>query len=131
MEMELKPLDKSSVDCLTQNIYFEARNQPVEGQFAVAEVVINRTKDPDFPNSICNVIKQKTKNNCQFSWYCDGKKDVMVEKEAIALATYVAISVLEHPTNITKGAKYYHADYVSPNWGKEKTVTIGDHVFYT
>jgi len=124
-------LNNEEIDCLSKNIYFEARNQPIEGQFAVAEVVLNRTKDPNFPRNICQVIKQKSKNTCQFSWYCDGKKDDMTEKQAADLATYIAISVLQNPTNVTKGAKYYHANYVSPNWGKEKIAVIGDHVFYT
>jgi spore germination cell wall hydrolase CwlJ-like protein len=122
---------KEDVDCLTKNIYFEARNQSIEGQFAVAEVVLNRTKDPQFPDDICEVIEQKSKNGCQFSWFCDGKKDIMKEEKAIQLATYVAVAILESPTDVTLGAKYYHADYVAPNWGKEKTVIIGDHVFYT
>jgi len=123
--------NKEDIECLIQNIYFEARNQSIEGQFAVAEVVLNRTKDPQFPDDICKVIKQKSKNGCQFSWFCDGKKDTMKEEKAIQLATYIAIAVLIIPTDVTRGAKYYHADYVSPKWGKEKTVVIGDHVFYT
>ena len=82
--------------CLAMNVYHEAKNQPFEGQVAVAQVVINRVRDERFPNTICEVVEQgptyeswKTrndaslsekervywpvKNRCQFSWYCDGK----------------------------------------------------------
>jgi spore germination cell wall hydrolase CwlJ-like protein len=123
--------DEEEIDCLSKNIYFEARDQPISGQFAVAEVVINRTKTGEFPEDICKVIKQKKKRKCQFSWYCDGKADVMLEKRAATLAKYIAVTVLEKPTNYSKGALYYHANYVAPNWGKKKVATIGDHVFYT
>lgn len=124
-------LNHKAIDCLSKNIYFEARDQSVEGQFAVAEVVLNRSKDKNFPKDICQIVKQKKKQTCQFSWYCDGKADIMVEERAATLATYIAVTVLENPTNYTKGALYYHAKYVSPEWGKEKVAIIGDHVFYT
>ena len=123
--------NNEEVDCLSKNIYFEARDQPISGQFAVAEVVLNRTKSGGFPPDICEVVKQKKKRKCQFSWYCDGKADIMSEKRAATLAKYIAVSVLEKPTNYSKGALYYHADYVAPNWRKRKVATIGDHVFYT
>src|SRR6056300_234304 len=86
--------------CLAQNIYFEAKSEPLAGQYAVADVVLNRVQDTRYPNTICEVVKEgpikeswKTKqdpnlsdderifypkkNKCQFSWYCDGKADTI------------------------------------------------------
>ena len=73
------------VECLAKNIYFEARNQSEYGKFAVANVTMNRVKDPRFPNTICDVVFQgprvkKRVGGCQFSWYCDGKPDKIYNK---------------------------------------------------
>ena len=70
-----KPTGGKQWACLAEAIYFEARGEPVEGQFAVAEVILNRVESPKFPNSICKVVRQGTgrKHACQFSYNCDGK----------------------------------------------------------
>lgn len=130
--LELPEISEKDIDCMTQNIYFEARNQSEEGQYAVAEVVLNRTEDPEFPDNVCDVIKEKNTRVCQFSWYCDGLPDQMRDREAIALAREIAIASLISKTNYTEGAKFYHAEYVSPGWNKKKkTKQIQDHIFYT
>lgn len=130
-QMMQKKLERE-LDCLTRNIYFEARGQSLEGQYAVAEVVLNRTENPDFPQSICDVVKQKNEKGCQFSWYCDGKSDKMIDKTAIRIAKRVAASSITNKPNLTDGALYYHANYVSPNWKNvKKTVEIEDHIFYS
>ena len=142
--------------CLAMNVYHEAKNQPFEGQVAVAQVVINRVKDERFPNTICEVVEQgptyeswKTRNDaslsekervywpvrnrCQFSWYCDGKSDKIREKEAWKNAMMAAaIANSSRTEDITLGATHYHADYVTPEWAstKRKTIQIGDHIFY-
>lgn len=122
----------ADLDCMTENIYFEARNQSIEGQYAVAEVVLNRVEDSEFPKSVCEVIKQKTSKNCQFSWYCDGLPDRMTDKNAEEIARAVARTALSIKTNYVNGAKYYHANYVSPKWSKTgKVKQIQDHIFYT
>ena len=77
-------------ECLARNIYFEARNEPFAGQFAVAMVTLNRVYDKQFPNSICEVVYQglhyssghPKRDRCQFSWYCDGKVDDVKNKRA-------------------------------------------------
>ena len=119
------------VYCLAQNIYFESRGESIRGQLAVAKVTINRTKDEDYPNTICKVVKQ----GCQFSWICDGKSDILPVKsvagqQALKLATQV-ISNTEL-VDITDGALYFHAKYAKPSWTKkmEKTIEIGNHIFY-
>lgn len=126
-------LDPNDISCMTQNIYFEARNQSKEGKYAVAEVVMNRMNDSRFPNNVCEVIKEQTEKVCQFSWYCDGKSDRMTDVAAIEEAREIAIDVLlSDPTDYTKGALFYHANYVNPEWKNVKeTAVIEDHIFYT
>tara|TARA_R110000824_G_scaffold72944_2_gene185906 strand:+ start:304 stop:723 length:420 start_codon:yes stop_codon:yes gene_type:complete len=127
--------------CLALNIYFEARGEPIEGQIAVTHVVLNRVIDKRYPNSICEVVKQakRTKggkiilNKCQFSWWCDGKKDAPKDVDAYRWALHIAINVLYgRVPDITKGATHYHSVRVNPKWNIQKiqTVKIGDHIFF-
>ena len=127
--------------CLALNIYFEARNQSLDGQMAVTHVVLNRVADPRFPDEVCDVVYQgrtyesgfPKRHKCQFSWYCDGKSDKPKEQaafeDAIRVVTYMAVSDID---DLTDGATHYHATSVSPEWAKAKTKTvhIGDHIFY-
>ncbi len=121
--------------CLVQAIYFEARSEPVEGQLAVAQVVLNRTSNPRFPNTICGVVFQneKMRNRCQFSFACDGLSDNPYNPEAWDLArriSYIALS--ERWEDITHSATYYHANYVRPYWvaSLQATARHGRHIFY-
>lgn len=115
--------------CLVQAIYFEARNQSLEGQLAVAHVVLNRTKHSKYPDSICGVVFQ----NKQFSFTHDGRSDYMFERQPRKNAEKISVIALEgmlpDPTN---GATSYHADYANPYWKKklEPTKTIDNHQFY-
>jgi spore germination cell wall hydrolase CwlJ-like protein len=143
------------IDCLAQNIYHEARNDMLAGQFAVADVVLNRVDDKRFPNTICDVVKEgplyesaKTrltkdpndaiyfpvKNKCQFSWYCDGEDDITNEDLAWRQAQTIAYMILGNLTfrGITEGSTHYHATYVNPRWAKTKYPIgrIGKHKFY-
>ena len=130
----------SIIACLAVNLYFEARNEPVVGQIAVTQVVLNRTQDPRYPNDPCDVITQgehidgvPVKHRCQFSWYCDGKSDIPDDNDAYRWSKAVVAQVLagEVP-DIAQGATHYHAVYVSPNWPiRKKTIgRIGMHIFY-
>tara|TARA_Y100000401_G_scaffold116136_1_gene121230 strand:- start:191 stop:694 length:504 start_codon:yes stop_codon:yes gene_type:complete len=126
------------VECLAKNIYFEARNQSEYGKFAVANVTMNRVKDPRFPNTICDVVFQgprvkKRVGGCQFSWYCDGKPDKIYNKRLWKECKRIAVLALLYPNkDITIGATHYHASYVNPWWAKklQRLVTVGDHIFY-
>jgi len=140
--------EESPSICLAKNIYFEAKNQGTAGWAAVAFVTLNRVNDTRYPNSICEVVYQgparpswqdpelmiPIRHKCQFSWYCDGKSDVMgnasKSQEIIKFAEYVLSTKFD--LDITDGATHYHADYVYPAWAKTKTKTIeiGDHIFY-
>ena len=145
-------------ECLALNMYYEARSQGTAGFLAVSAVVLNRVNDSRFPNSVCEVIEQgpireswKTrqhknlssskrkyypiKNRCQFSWYCDGKSDVPRNKkkyqELLDLSKAIMYNEISF-VDVTDGALFYHADYVTPGWAKtkQKTVEIQDHIFY-
>lgn len=122
--------------CLTEALYFEARGETVKGQFAVAEVIMNRAESSDFPASVCGVVKQGAggrKNRCQFSYACDGLPETMSEAEAVERAGKIARIIVDGgPRPLTKGATYYHAKWVSPRWSRKfaRTATIGVHHFY-
>lgn len=122
--------------CLAVNVYFEARSDSMEGQYAVAHVVMNRVQSNRFPNDVCSVVTQQRKGRtCQFSWYCDGKSDQpnMKSKQWGNAIRYASI-VMSETINIdvTDGATHYHATYVRPAWRKTKTRTtrIDRHIFY-
>lgn len=122
---------KLQVDCLADNIYYEAGYEPEQGKVAVAFVTMNRLQDPRFPKDICSVVKQRVKSTCQFSWFCENKRPahagVYHEARAVALKIYANY---EQMRDVTEGALYYHADYVNPRWKLEKTAVIGRHIFY-
>ena len=123
---------KKQVDCLADNIYYEAGYEPEKGKVAVALVTLNRVQDERFGKDICSVVKQKVNSTCQFSWFCEGKKHIannFVYNQAREIAVYVYANY-EKMHDITQGALYYHADYVNPRWKLERTTTIGRHIFY-
>ena len=122
--------------CLALNVYYEARSEPMAGQYAVAHVVLNRVANDSFPDDACKVVKQgygKGLGKCQFSWYCDGKSDKPKDEISWLAARVVAYNTLYgfHEDN-TEGATHYHANYVRPWWRNyyDKTVTHGSHIFY-
>lgn len=123
----------SDLECLAQNIYFEARNQSEKGQRAVAWVTLNRVDHKDYPDTICKVVWQHK----QFSWTHDGKSDNPKEKRAWNKAKLIARTVLslyKYRINLdpSDGALYYHANYVKPLWNTHYNliVEIDNHVFY-
>lgn len=128
--------------CLALNIYHEARGSNLADQAAVANVVMNRTKDRRYPDTICGVVHQgkkdkkgnMIKNQCQFSWYCDGKDDTPHNTDAWVQAQMIAWDMIENGKfrGLTEGATHYHANYVTPSWAKDLTLIgrIGEHVFY-
>jgi spore germination cell wall hydrolase CwlJ-like protein len=126
----------NELHCLALNIYFEARSESAQGQYAVGHVVMNRVAHQGFPNTICGVVKQggeKQLNRCQFSWWCDGRPDRPVNRFAWLKSLSKAYEVyIGHVKDPTFGALWYHADYVSPKWSKALTMVtkIGQHMFY-
>ena len=122
--------------CLSEALYFEARGEAVEGQFAVAEVILNRVDSPRFPDSICGVVLQGSgqgKFRCQFTYTCDGKLETINNQTAWQNVGKVAsLSIAMDRRPLTFGATYYHTNYVSPSWSKKfaRTASIGVHYFY-
>jgi spore germination cell wall hydrolase CwlJ-like protein len=123
--------------CMTQNIYWEAANEPFEGKVAVAQVTMNRVEDGRFAKDVCGVVYQKNvfydRVVCQFSWYCEGTHRVRpvhpgLWQESEEVAKKVLLEGFRLPS--MKEALYYHADYVNPQWGKPKIDKIGRHIFY-
>ena len=130
--------------CMALNIYHEANNQSMLGQIAVGQVVMNRVADSRFPDNVCDVVTQAVTykgtdkpvlHKCQFSWFCDGKKDEpKYDSKEWRYAQEYASIVLSHTIvlDVTEGATHYHATYVRPAWAKTKTKTtrIDRHIFY-
>ena len=137
-------ISKAALICLALNIFWEARSEDKDYGFiamaAPALVVMNRVKSPEYPNTICEVVKQSKiweghpiKNQCQFSWFCDGKSDKPRDKKAWKWSQQIARLVVSGLLDdVTGGATHYHAHYVSPEWRTTKTFTIkiGSHLYY-
>ncbi len=122
--------------CLANAIYFESRSEPVRGQMAVAQVVVNRAFSGFYPNDICGVVYQNAHRHlsCQFTFACDGKSKAITERGHWARAVRIAKQTLDGQIYVPEVAKstHYHAIYVHPNWVGEmkKLVRYGLHNFY-
>ena len=145
---QLKASDANNeIFCMAQNIYFESGNQPLAGKVAVGQVVLNRLEHSNYPDTMCDVIYQAKwkenwlgnmhpiRNQCQFSWFCDGKSDEPKRdsKEWFKAKDYARIVLSGRiALDVTEGATHYHATYVRPAWAKTKTRTtrIEKHIFY-
>ena len=115
--------------CLALNIYWEARNQNIAGQLAVAQVTLNRFYDPRYPDDVCKVVY----DHKQFSWYWDGQPDRPKEKRAWEKAVLIASAAMDGSGHAElQGVTHYHAVYSQPYWKDymTKVAMIGDHVFY-
>lgn len=134
--------------CLAQNIYHEARGESRQGRVAVAHVTLNRVNHAAYPNTICDVVYQgpisswflEEKNKivpiryrCQFTWWCDGRSDVVENQkaweESLQLALLVMIGSEKDPTN--GATHYWNPKKVKsdPKWNYPITAYIGDHIF--
>lgn len=122
--------------CLAEAIYFEARGEPELGQLAVAQVVLNRVRGADYPDTICGVVyqNQEMRDQCQFSFACDGVVERIASRSAWRTARRIAREATEGKRRLPElaGATNYHAGYVTPRWaGRMKLVgQLGAHLFY-
>ncbi|MBD7941332.1 cell wall hydrolase [Brevundimonas guildfordensis] len=128
-------MPQNDLECLTQAVYYEARNESEEGQAAVAEVVINRSRHRAYPKSICEVVYQRNSRTCQFTFTCDGSIGRRpVNAVAWARAERIAREVHEgrSSSQLPKNSVNYHANYVRPSWGARlaRVRQIGAHIFY-
>lgn len=127
-----EPTGDAEWQCLTEALYFEARGESLEGQIAVAEVILNRVDSPLYPRTICGVVKQRGGGGCQFSYVCQGKAK-MREKGPADLAGRIARAMLDGaPRLLTDGATHFHTRGVKPSWSRRfaRTAAIGAHLFY-
>jgi len=128
--------------CLTQAIYHEARGESEQGQWAVANVIINRAMSHKFPSTLCGVVFQNADqgfHRCQFTFACDGRSDLGTERAAwnratkMAAVAYSEFKQGDRPGVIPDGALYYHTVSVNPGWSNKfkRVATIGAHEFYS
>ena len=124
--------------CLAENIYYEARGEPLKGQAAVAEVTLNRLHSKQFKDTLCKVVYEsrwdriRKRMVAHFSW-TGGERPTSPTGPAWDQAMAVATAVYDHTQQpVVPGALYYHATYVHPSWakGKKPLATIGNHIFY-
>ena len=126
--------ESRDLECLTQAVYYEARGEGSAGEAAVAQVVLNRTRHPAFPKTICGVVFQGAgESGCQFSFACDGSVNRRVETVAWRRAEHVAARALDGFVMAEVGnATHFHVASLSPNWGPGllRIAQVGAHVFY-
>ena len=130
-------------ECLAMALYHEARGEPVEGQVAVGNVILNRVDSKYHPDSVCGVVYKNDhmRNACQFSFACDGVSDRPKEMKAWGKKLELAEELLECDAECREAKRekggiesstHYHATYVSPSWARklEKKGKVGNHIFY-
>ena len=122
----------SALECMALNIYHESRGETIVGQQAVAWVTLNRMVHSRWPDTVCDVVWQRS----QFSWTGDGLSDYPGDTQAYITAVNVAEDIMlnyYYYDDPTDGAVFYHANWVNPGWARrmELTVVIGVHLFYT
>ena len=141
--IEVETEYQQQLSCLSLNIYHEARSESKLGQEAVGLVTMNRVYDSRYPDTVCDVVYQShvdskgrpKRNQCQFSWYCDGKSDKIHDIVAYTEIEELSAIILESygiERDITDGAVMYHASYVKPYWASsyERTSRVDSHIFY-
>jgi spore germination cell wall hydrolase CwlJ-like protein len=121
-------LGNADMECLAGAIYFESKGEPLAGQLAVAEVIINRTKSGRYPKTLCGVVKQPS----QFSFVRGGRIPAIPRnsphwRKAVAIAHIAQNDLADSPVPT---ALSFHATYVSPRWKMKRIATVGNHVFY-
>lgn len=139
--VKLVKLADGEKHCLAQAIYHEARGESLDGQLAVANVIINRALSKKYPTTICGVVYQnadKGRYKCQFSFACDGKSDAGREPAAWSRSIELAETAFhefqrgDRPGVVPNSALFYHTTEVSPDWSNtfRRVAAIGSHIFY-
>ncbi|MBL9068878.1 MAG: cell wall hydrolase [Sphingopyxis sp.] len=126
---------RSSLDCLTAAIYYEAGQESDQGKRGVAQVILNRARHPAFPNTICGVVYQgsERRTGCQFTFTCDGSLARRPSRQGWDAARRIALAALSGVVEPSVGmATHYHADYVVPYWAPTlaKITQVDHHIFY-
>ena len=135
----IQDIPKNDLQCMAENIYYEAGNQSYVGKLAVGQVVLNRVKMPGYPDSICKVIDEGHQSlhtsTCQFTWRCETHSPIQSDSAYWVQSMKAAKELLSKKgsiVDITEGATNYHADYISPPWSKTLhfVTKIDNHLFY-
>lgn len=130
----------NELQCLAENVYYEAASESFEGKLAVATVTINRVNSGKYPKTICGVVKQKDVINgvmvCQFSWFCNEAYKAMIRnkyqwEESVLVAKRALTSEFAHDTIHKTNAMYFHNTSVNPKWNLKRVGQIGNHIFYS
>ncbi|KQM90559.1 hypothetical protein ASE70_02745 [Sphingomonas sp. Leaf22] len=121
-------IDDAELNCLAIGVYYESKGEPLAGQLAVADVILNRTTSGRFPASVCGVLTQRG----QFSFVKGGRlPDVDTSraawKTAVAIARIATQDLWDSPA---EGALFFHARRVSPKWSRTRVASLGNHIFY-
>lgn len=121
-------IDDDELNCLAIGVYYESKGEPLEGQLAVAEVILNRTESGRFPRSVCGVLKQRG----QFSFVRGGQlpqppESARAWKTALAVAKVARGDMWDSKVS---NALYFHARHVSPGWRRARIGSVGNHIFY-
>ena len=121
---------QADLHCMAHAIYYEARGERFVGMLAVANVIMNRATDPDYPNTICGVTRQRTRNTCQFEYYCKvGNRVPPANDPQWQMANDIALHVINgNLPDITDGAIRFHA--ISGQTPQRNAIRIGSHLFY-
>ncbi|WP_157966440.1 cell wall hydrolase [Oceanibium sediminis] len=127
-------LTERDAACLREAIYHESAANSLDGGRAVAHVILNRTVDPRFPNSVCGVIAEgQDRGRCQFSYRCDGRPENFADLKKLAGANKATEVVLANPEDDpTSGALFFHAQFMAPGWFAtlKRTIVAGGNIFY-
>ena len=138
---QFSPIDAEQLYCMTEAIYYEARDQPLNGQLAVGIVIRNRVKFSKWPNTVCEVVHEgyyfrgfPLHDQCQFSYWCDGLPEEPEDEKAWMTAQGIAYIVMTKDVTIQgmENITHYHNLDVNPDWAKKfrHCGTIADHIFY-
>lgn len=124
-----------AIECLTAAVYYEAATEPLDGQRAVAQVVLNRVRHPAYPNSVCGVVFQGSERvtGCQFTFTCDGALSRTPHAGLWRQARQVAEAALAGKVFKPVGwSTHYHTNWVVPYWSSSlvKAAVVGTHIFY-
>jgi N-acetylmuramoyl-L-alanine amidase len=129
---------RQNLTCLARNVYFEARGEPIAGQYAVAEVTMNRRASARFPDSVCSVVYEKRWDPIRkryvgaFSWTELEAVPIPMDNEWKRAWNVAEAVYYQRRAPVLEGALYYHATHIKPQWAKEKqrVARIGKHIFY-
>jgi len=133
--------DEVARRCMAEAMYFEARGEGWRGMLAVGVVIQNRVRHPDYPNTVCAVVRQgryrnstPVQNQCQFSYWCDGKPEEATDEDALGQALDLSQTLLDSRLTLIglETATHYHARSVNPAWAERFRLCkqIGGHIFY-